>query len=114
MPLIQASTTIAFGAVNDNVLAGSQFEFLPFNAYLEFGFTADATNGGNLRIDCYSGQDVLCESLVPSLQNRTPVYPDDFNLNDSAGAGERIKIRARNIGAAGTITFFYALRITPI
>lgn len=114
MPLVQASTTIAAGAVNDNVLSGSQFEFLPYDAALAFGFTADATNGGNARIDVYSGQDVLCEGLVPSLQARTPVFPDDFNLDDVAAAGERIKIRIRNIGASGTITFYYALKITPV
>ena len=113
MPLVQSQITVAAGAVNDNVLSGSQWEFLPFNAFLEFGFTADATNGGNARVDAYSGTDVLCESLVPSLQARTPVYPDDFTLTDVAMAGERLKIRIRNVGASGTITFNYALKITP-
>jgi len=114
MPLIQASTTIAVVSVTENVFTGSQWEFLPYDAFLEFGMTADATNGDDLRIDVYSGTDVLAEGMVPSLQARTPVYPDDFPLNDAAAAGERIKLRVRNIASGGTATFFYALRITPL
>lgn len=112
MPVIQSSTTIAAGAVNDNVLAGSQFEFLPYNARIEFGLNGDAA-GGDLRVDVYSGQDVLMESGVMSVQARVPVYPDDFQLTDVAAAGERIKIRARNVGA-GAAVLFHAVRITPL
>ena len=114
MPLIQSTASVATNAVIDNIFTGSQWEFLPYNAFLEFGFTADATNGDDLRLDVYSGTDILAESLTPSLLARTPVYPDDFCLNDAAVAGERVKVRARNIAAGGTATLFYALKITPI
>lgn len=110
MPLIQSSVTIAANSVTDNVLTGSQFEFLPYNAALNFGMTASATG---LTVDAYSGQDTLCENLAPSLQNRFPIYPDDFNLTDVAGAGERIKLRVRNT-TGGALTFFYAVQINPI
>jgi len=112
MPSIQSSVSIALSSVNDNVLEGSQYEFLPFNAFLEFGLNGDA-NGGDLRIDVYSGSDVLAENLIPSTQNRTPVYPDDFPLTDVAAAGERIKIRVRNVSAAAARVLFFNLRITP-
>ena len=112
MPSIQSSVSIPLSGVNDNVLAGSQYEFLPFNAFLEFGLNGDA-NGGDLRIDVYSGSDVLAENLTPSVQARTPVYPDDFPLTDVAMAGERIKIRVRNTSAAAARTLFFNLRITP-
>lgn len=110
MPVIQNSVSIAANAVNDNVLAGSQFEFLPYDASLEFGLVASATG---LALDVYSGQDTLAESMGPSLQNRFPVFPDDYSLTDVAAAGERIKIRVRNT-TGGALTLFYALRITPI
>lgn len=110
MPLIQSSVSIPASSVNDNVIAGSQFEFLPYDASLHIGFTASA-NG--LVVDCYSGQDTLCESLSPSTQNRIPVYPDDFNLTDVAAGGERIKIRVRNT-TAGALTFFYSVQVNPI
>lgn len=110
MPLIQNSVSIAPSSVNDNVLSGSQFEFLPYDASLEMGFTGSATG---LVVDAYSGQDTLCESTAPSSQNRIPIYPDDFNLTDVAGAGERIKIRVRNT-TAGALTFFYSVKVTAI
>lgn len=113
MPMIQSSASIALSAVNDNVITGSQFEFLPYNAMLEFGLNGDA-NGADLRVDVYSGQDVVVEQLTPSIQNRVPVYPDDFIGSDVAAAGERIKIRVRNTSAVAARTIFFSVRITPI
>lgn len=113
MPLIQGSTSVAASGVNDNVLSGSQYEYLPFNAMLEFGLNGDA-NGGDLRVDVYSGTDVLLENAPMSVQARIPVYPDDFQLTDGALQGERIKIRARNTSAAGARVLFFAVKITPM
>jgi hypothetical protein len=113
MPVIQGSASVALSSVNDNILQGSQFEFLPFAASLEFGLNGDA-NGADLRVDVYSGQDVLMENAPMSVQNRIPVYPDDYNLTDVAAAGERIKVRVRNTSAAAARTIFYAVRITPL
>jgi len=109
MPLIQSSVSVAANAVNDNVLSGSQWEFLPYDALVEFGLVASATG---LILDVYSGQDTVCESMAPSIQNRFPVFPDDFNLNDVAAGGERLKIRARNT-TGGALTLFFGVRITP-
>lgn len=113
MPLIQGSASIALSSVNDNVLANSQYEFLPFDAMLEFGLNGDA-NGADLRVDVYSGTDVLLENAPMSVQNRIPVYPDDYNLSDAAAAGERIKVRVRNTSAAAARTIFFAVKITPL
>jgi hypothetical protein len=113
MPVIQGTTSVAAASVNDNVLQGSQFEFLPYNAFLEFGLNGDA-NGGDLRVDVYSGQDVLMESSPMNIQNRLPVYPDDFTLQDVAAAGERIKIRVRNTNAGAARSINFAVRITPV
>lgn len=112
MPVIQSSVSVAGVSVVDNVLTGSQFEFLPYNASLEFGMNGDA-NGVDLKVDVFSGQDVLMEQGSMSAQARIPVYPDDYQLTDVAAAGERIKIRVRNVNAAAR-TFYYAVRITPI
>jgi hypothetical protein len=113
MPTIQNRVSVAAATTIDNVLSGSQYEFLPFNAALEFGLVGDA-NATDLRLDVYSGQDVLLENSEPSSLARMPVYPDDFNLTDVAAAGERIKIRVRNSNAGAARTLFFALRINPI
>jgi len=110
MPLIQNSVSVAANATNENVLAGSQYEYLPSNALLEFGLNASATG---LVADVLSGSDVLAESMALSTANRVPVYPDDFTLNDVAAAGERIKVRVRNT-TGGALTVFYAVRISQV
>jgi len=113
MPTIQNRASVALSSVNDNVLTGSQFEFLPFDAFIEFGIVGDA-NATDLRVDVYSGTDALVEHMEPSAQNRIPVYPDDFTLTDVARAGERIKVRVRNVSAAAARTVFFSIRITPV
>lgn len=113
MPVIQGSVSVAASGVNDNVLTGSQFEFLPFDAALEFGLNGDA-NGGDLRLDVFSGSDTLLENAPANTQNRVPVFPDDFVLTDVAAAGERIKVRVRNTNAAAARTLFFTVRITPV
>ena len=110
MPLIQQSVSIPASSVNDNVIQGSQFEFLPYNASLRFALNGSATG---LVADIYSGQDVLAEQMAVNTLNRVPINPDDFLLSDVAGQGERIKIRVRNT-TAGALTLFHALMIDPI
>ena len=112
MPMIQDIVSIAASGVNDNVLSGSQWEFLPYDAYVEFGLNGDA-NGADLRVDVYSGQDVLLENSPMNTQTRLPVYPDDYSLNDVAGGGERLKIRVRNTSAAAARSLYFGVRITP-
>lgn len=112
MPTIQRSDSIGAATVNDNVLAGSQFEFAPYNCFIEFGLVGDA-NAADLAVDVYTGQDIITEAMQPSSANRTPVYPDDFSLNDVVRAGERIKVRVRNNNGAAARTLNTTLRITP-
>jgi len=112
VPTISTRNSVATLLTVDNVLTGSQFEFLPFDAFLEFGLTSEGVVGDFI-VDVFSGQDVLLEQGEVSIQDRQPVYPDDFTLNDVAAGGERIKIRIRN-SSAGTLNFFTTLRITPI
>lgn len=113
MPLIQGQISVPLSSVVDNVFTGSQYEFLPYDAFLEFGIVGDA-NAADLRIDAYSGQDVLAENMEPSAQARIPIYPDDFPLNDAAAGGERIKLRVRNTDAVAARVLFFALKITPL
>ena len=112
MPLISTRNSVATGVTVENVLTGSQWEFLPFDAFLEFGLTS-AGVVGDFIVDVFSGQDVLLESGEVSILARAPVYPDDFSLNDAAAGGERLKIRIRNT-SAGTLNFFTALKITAL
>lgn len=112
MPVIQGQISVPGVTQIDNVLTGSQYEYLPYNALVEFGLNGDA-NGVDLRVDVFSGSDVLMESGQMSSQNRVPVFPDDYQLRDVAGQGERLKVRVRNVNAAAR-TLLWAIRITPL
>lgn len=104
MPIVRDRRSLAAGAVVDNVLAGSQWEFLPFDASVAFGINGDA-NGHEVIADVYSGTDVLAEAMPLNAQARAPVVPDDFDLTDVAAAGERLKVRLRNTGAGAHVVF---------
>ena len=110
MPVIQNSVAVAANAVNDNILTGSQFEYLPYNAKIDFGLVASATG---LLVDVYTGQDIIAESYAPPTQNRFPLNPDDFTLSDVARGGERVKIRVRNT-TGGALTIFWSIIISPL
>lgn len=110
MPLIQDQVSVPANGSIANVLAGSQYEFLPYDALVEFGMNASAIG---LFVDVYSGADALAEAVQASSANRVPLYPDDFALKDVAAAGERLKLRARNSTGAA-ITLFFAARIEPV
>jgi len=107
MPLIQNQISVPSAGQIDNLLLGSQFEYLPFNATLRFGLNGSAAG---LIADVYSGQDVLAESMALNSLNRVPVNPDDFLLSDVAAGGERVKVRVRN-PTGGALTVFYAVMI---
>jgi hypothetical protein len=110
MPVIQKKVSVAANAVNDNVLAGSQFEFLPYNAKVDFGMNQSVTG---LVVDCFSGQDVLAEAMEPPINARYPVNPDDYTLTDVAAGGDRLKVRVRNTTAAA-VDFYMGCIITPV
>jgi hypothetical protein len=111
MPSIQGVTNTAAGAVTANVLAGSVYEYAPFNAYAEFGIVGDAA--GEQRVTVLSGSDTVLEESPISRATRFPIYPDDFSLNDMIAAGERIVVRVRNTGA-GANNLFWNVRLTPV
>lgn len=113
MPLIQGITSIAASTTNDNVLTGSQFEFLPYDSSLHFGLNGDA-NGADLRVDVYSGQDVLMENAPMNTKASIPVFPDDFLLSDVAAGGERIKVRVRNTNSAAARSLYWAVMVSPV
>lgn len=111
MPLIQNNASIPANATTPNLLSGSIYEYLPFDAYIEVAMVSAVANA--LRGQVVSGSDVLMEDGLLSGANRVPVYPDDFNLQDYAAAGDRLVLRVQNT-TAGAVTVLYAVKITPV
>ena len=113
MPSILVQTTDAADGSTTSPLQGSQYEYLPFDALLEFGIYADTCDTFTLTV--FSGSDVLMQSsTAPILATATPIlYPDHYYLQDVAQAGERIGIQAVN-GTGGVASFRTLVRITPL
>ncbi len=111
MPVIVIRTALGANATAFP-LAGSQFEFLPYNAKLEFANQADAT--GVLQT-IQSGTDILAQEspIQVGTINVQPKYPDDFYLDDIAGAGERIGLQLRDTSGVARVVLT-VIRITPL
>lgn len=114
MGVVKNLVAIAAGATNQNVLAGSAFEFLDTDSLVEIGLLGSATG---LLAGVSSGSDILLEqdSMVDVVRvaNQGPLYPDDYLLTDEALQGDRLKIYVRN-PTGGSINLFYGVRTTPI
>lgn len=110
MPLIQKSVSVGASASISNQLSGEFFEFLPYDALIEVGLNQSATG---LVIDFISGTDVVAKDYVPLIRTTAPIYPDEFTLQDIAGAGERLVLSIRNT-TAGALTLLYTVRISPV
>lgn len=113
MPTILVQTTGAAAGATVNPLQNSQYEYLPFDAMVEFAVYADT--GDTWTVSVFSGSDVLMQNATaPILATASPIiYPDHFFLNDVAAAGERLGVQAVN-GTGAVADLRTLVRITPL
>jgi hypothetical protein len=111
MPIIAKRIVLAASS-SASALTDDQFEYLPYNALVEFAVLTDATG---VLMTIFSGSDLLMdEGPVPiGTINLFPKYPDDYHLQDVAAGGERLKIRIRDTSAAQRIVMV-GVRISQI
>lgn len=110
MPVIMREQSVAAGAVADNILSGSAFEFARQNSLVSIGLTVSAT-GGFATIN--SGSDVVAEEFSPAIKATYPIVPDEFFYSDVAAQGDRLVIRFRN-PTAGALIVRAIVQLTPI
>lgn len=113
MPSIIKYITNAADGATEYPLLGSQYEYLPFDALVEFAIYADT--GDTWTASVHSGSDLLMQSAkLPILATASPIiYPDHYFLRDVAAAGERLGIEAVN-GTGGVADFRAQVMITPV
>lgn len=111
MPTIRRTTVLAANA-SANPLQGSQYEYLPWDALIEFAILAIASAVATASV--FSGSDVLLQNeTIDGLALASPIlYPDHYDLRDVAMAGERLGVTIQDISGAGT-TVRTVVRITP-
>ncbi len=115
MPTIRVVTPALGLAANSVIfpLQGSQYEYLPFNARVEFAIVSDDANVDEFEVTVYSGTDVL-QQAGPMSVKASPIYPDDFLLDDVAGAGERLSVEIRSGANANANAIQTVVKITPL
>ena len=111
MPSLVFNTAVAAGA-STNVVAGTQYEFLPFHAHVEIGICTSATG---VLATIYGGTDLLMQESPVDIKavNQLPVYPDNFHVNDDLAAGDRLNITVRNT-TGGTLQVCTVVRVNPL
>lgn len=110
MPVIMREVSVAAGAVNENILAGSAFEFARQNSLVSMGISQSAT-GGFATIN--AGADVVAEEFAPPIATVYPIIPDDMYFSDVAAAGDRLVVRYRN-PTVGALTVRVVCQVTPL
>jgi len=125
MPTIRSKTTSLVDASTVFPLQGNQYEYLPFNARVEFAIVGrDGATGGIIdavTATVFSGSDILQQQsgitnkTATTAQTQDAVYPDDFLLDDVAAAGERLSVQ---LDIPADITFDSIIdtvvKITPL
>lgn len=109
MPVMQKVVSIAANTTESNILAGENFEFLPYNAEVQFGFNQSATG---LEIDVHSGQDLLCSQFEPLIQTTAP-NNEEMDFSDIVAAGERLTVKVTNT-TGGALNILYRIIINPM
>lgn len=109
---LKISTSIAAGATT-NVLAGQQYEFLPFNSQVAIAATGSAAG---LVMQAYAGTSLLQQESpvnVEAAAGRGPLYPDDYTLRATIAGGTRMQCLVRN-PTGGALTVTLVMAINPI
>lgn len=111
MPTIRVSTLNLLANATAFPLANNQYEYLPFPARVEFAIVA---NAAGIVATVFSGSDLLQQEGPVTNKATPPLYPDDFMLDDVAGAGERLNVILRETAGVATTDIETVVKITPI
>lgn len=101
MPMIVIEQSVAAGAVNNNLVAGSAFEFARGRQVVSMGWGQSAT-GGFMTLQ--AGADIVAEEFSVPILTRFPLIPDEMYFTDVMENGDRLVSRYRNpTGGALTV-----------
>ena len=93
MPMIMIETSIGAGAVNNNLVSGSAFEFARGRQIVSMGIAQAATG---MFATIQAGADIIAEEFSPPILTRYPLIPDEMYFTDVMENGDRLVVRVRN------------------
>lgn len=110
MSMIMVETSVAAGAVNNNIVQGSAFEFARRRSVVSIGVVQSAT-GGFATIQ--AGPDIIAEEFSVPILTTYPIIPDNMYFTDIMEPGDRLVIRYRN-PTGGALTVRAAVQMSDI
>jgi hypothetical protein len=93
VPAIQVEVSVGAGANNNNIFAGSAFEYARGRTAMSLGVTAAATG---TFVTLTSGADVVLEESPPYVATLFPIVPDQMFYNDIMEPMDRLRLAVRN------------------
>jgi hypothetical protein len=108
--MIMKETSVAAGAVNDNLVAGSAFEIARQRQLVSLGIAQSATGGF---ATLQAGADIIAEEFSPPILTRYPIIPDEMYFTDLMEALDRLVARYRN-PTAGALTARLVVQTSPV
>lgn len=93
MPMIMVESSIAAGAVNNNLFTGSAFEFSRGRNIVSLGIAQAATG---MFCTLQAGADIIAEEFSLPILTRYPIIPDEMYFTDVMENGDRLVARVRN------------------
>jgi hypothetical protein len=100
MPMIMIESSIAAGAVNNNLVSGSAYEFARTRQIVSLGVVQSATG---MFCTIQSGADIVAEEFSLPILTTYPIIPDNMYFTDVMEQGDRLVLRVRN-PTAGALT----------
>jgi len=110
MPMIMIETSIVAGAVNNNLVSGSAFEFSRGRNVVSIGVVQSATG---MFATIQAGADIVAEEFSLPILTTYPIIPDNMYFTDVMENGDRLVIRVRN-PTAGALTARAAVQMSAI
>lgn len=110
MPMILIEQSIAAGAVNNNLVSGSAFEFARTRQIMSLGVTAAATGTFST---ITSGADLIAEEFSVPILTTYPIIPDNMYFTDVMEVGDRLVVRNRN-PSGGAIVVRVLVQTSPL
>lgn len=98
--MILREVSIALNATNENIIAGSAFEFARGRGVLSIGIVGAATG---LIANLQAGADIIAEAFAVPIKTTYPVVPDEFYFTDVVEQGDRIVERVQNTTGAAIV-----------
>jgi hypothetical protein len=91
--MIMIESSIAAGAVNNNLVSGSAYEFARSRQIVSLGVVQSATG---MFCTIQSGADIVAEEFSLPILTTYPIIPDNMYFTDLMEQGDRLVIRVRN------------------